>query len=58
MLSALMGIGRRNKNLNQAAIRAVKAIGPVEVDYGPDNRCETPDVLKHLTSKYTKKKLK
>lgn len=58
MNAALMGIGKRNKKLNGAAIRAVKAIGPVGIDYGDDNRCEPLDVLKHLTSDYLKKKLK
>jgi 3-methyladenine DNA glycosylase AlkD len=54
---ALFGVGKRNKKLNKAAIRAVKAIGPVDVDYGDDNNCEPFDVLKHLTSDYLKKKL-
>ena len=58
MNGALLAIGKRNKKLNQAAIRAAKAIGPVDVDYGDDNRCEPLDVLKHLTSDYLKKKLK
>ncbi len=49
MLAALMGIGKRNRRLNKAAIKASKAIGPVHVDY--------LDVLKHLTSDYIKKKL-
>lgn len=57
MNGALMGIGKRNKKLNKAAIRAAQAIGPVEIDYGDDNRCEPLDVLKHLTSDYLKKKL-
>jgi 3-methyladenine DNA glycosylase AlkD len=57
MNTALMGIGKRNKKLNKAAIRAAKAIGPVEIDYGDDNSCEPLDVLKHLTSDYLKKKL-
>ncbi len=56
MNGAMMGIGKRNKKLNTAAIRAVKAIGPVDVDYGDDNSCEPIDVLKHLTSDYVKKK--
>ncbi|MHC4406010.1 MAG: DNA alkylation repair protein, partial [Planctomycetota bacterium] len=55
MGGALMGIGKRNKKLNKAAIRAAKAIGPI--DYGDDNRCEPLDVLKHLTSDYLKRKL-
>lgn len=57
MNAALMGIGKRNKKLNKAAIRAAKAIGRVDIDYGDDNSCEPLDVLKHLTSDYLKKKL-
>jgi 3-methyladenine DNA glycosylase AlkD len=57
MSAALMGIGKRNRTLNQAAIAAAKAIGPVDVDYGDDNSCEPLDVLKHLTSPYLTKKL-
>jgi len=56
MNGSLMGIGKRNKKLNQAAIRAVKALVPVDVDYGDDNSCEPIDVLKHLTSDYLKNK--
>lgn len=56
MAGALLGIGKRNKKLNQAAVRAAKAIGPVE--YGDDNNCEPLNVLKHLTSDHLKKKLK
>ena len=55
MGGALIGIGKRNKKLNQAAIRAAKAIGPI--DYGDDNSCEPLDVLKHLTSDHLQKKL-
>jgi len=57
MAGALMGIGKRNKKLNKAAIRAAKTIGPIDVDYGDDNACEPLNVLKHLTSDYLKKKL-
>ncbi len=57
MAGALMGIGKRNKELNTAAIRAAKAIGPIDVDYGDDNACEPLNVLKHLTSDSLKKKL-
>ena len=57
MNTALMGIGKRNKRLNQAAIRAAKEIGPVDIDYGADNSCEPLDVIKHLTSDYIKEKL-
>ena len=56
MNGSLMGIGKRNKKLNKAAIRATKAIGKIDVDYG-DTSCEPIDVLKHLTSDYLKKKL-
>jgi 3-methyladenine DNA glycosylase AlkD len=57
MAGALMGIGKRNKKLNKAAIRVAKAIGPIDIDYGDDNSCEPLNVLKHLTSDYLKKKL-
>jgi 3-methyladenine DNA glycosylase AlkD len=57
MLTALMGVGKRNKELNTAAVSAAKAIGPVDVDYGDDNSCEPLNVLKHLTSDYLTKKL-
>lgn len=57
MNGALIGIGKRNRKLNKAAIRAAKATGRVNVDYGDDNSCEPVDVLKHLTSDYLKKKL-
>ena len=50
-------IGKRNKKRNKAAVRAAKAIGPVDNDYGDDSSCEPFDVLKHLTSDYLKKKL-
>ena len=56
MCAALIGIGKRNIKLNKAAIRAVKAIGPVEIDYG-DSGCEPINVMKHLTSDYLRKKL-
>ncbi len=56
MNGALMGIGKRTKPLNRAAIKAVKAIGPVDIDYGDDNKCEPLDVMKHLTSDYLRKK--
>jgi 3-methyladenine DNA glycosylase AlkD len=56
MSGALMGIGKRNKKLNKAAIKAVKTIGPTDIDYGADNSCEPIDVMKHLTSDYLRKK--
>jgi len=56
MAGALLGIGKRNKELNRAAVRAARAIGPIDVDYGDDNGCEPVNVLKHLESDYLKKK--
>lgn len=56
MGAALMGIGKRNVSLNKKAIKAARAIGPLDIDYGDDNSCEPLDVLKHLTSDYLKKK--
>jgi 3-methyladenine DNA glycosylase AlkD len=58
MSAALMGIGKRNRVLNQAAIDAARAIGPVDIDYGDDNDCEPLDVLKHLTSPALQQRLK
>lgn len=57
MNGALMGIGLRNKKLNKAAVKAAKAIGSVDIDYGDDNSCEPLDVLKHLTGEHAKRKL-
>lgn len=57
MGGALMGIGKRNKKLNKAAVRVAKKIGPIELGTGEDNNCEPFDVLKHLTSDYLTKKL-
>lgn len=57
MNMSLLSIGKRNAKLNKVAIKAAKAIGPVEVDYG-DNSCEVPDVVRHLTSDWLQKKLK
>ena len=57
MAWALLGFGMRSKKLNKIAIRAAKAIGAIDVDYGKDNNCQPVDVLKHLTSDFVKKKL-
>jgi 3-methyladenine DNA glycosylase AlkD len=57
MGGALMGVGRRNKLLNRAAVHAAKAIGPIEFDSDGDRPCEPFDPLKHLTSDHLKKKL-
>ncbi|NNE05589.1 MAG: hypothetical protein HKN15_07700 [Xanthomonadales bacterium] len=55
MASALMGIGKRSKKLNAAALRVARKIGPI--DFDPDGQCDPMDVTKHLTSDYVKKKL-
>ncbi len=56
MGGALIGIGKRSRKLNQAAIKAAKRIGPIH--FNDDNPKADPiDVLKHLTSDYLKKKL-
>jgi 3-methyladenine DNA glycosylase AlkD len=56
MGGALLGIGKRNRKLNAAAIKAAKAIGPIDFSDG-DRKCEPMDVLKHLTSDYLRNKL-
>ena len=55
MSAALMGMGKRNLKLNQAAIKVAKNIGPIPVETGKTN-CEPFDVSKHLTSDYLAKK--
>jgi 3-methyladenine DNA glycosylase AlkD len=55
MAGALMGIGKRTKTLNEAALRVAKAIGPI--DFDPDGRCDPFDVVKQLTGPHTREKL-
>lgn len=56
MGGALMGIGKRNANLNAVALELAKSIGPIQI--GSDGSdCEPFDVVKHLTSNYIKDKL-
>lgn len=55
MAGALMGIGKRNKELNAAALKVAVEIGPI--DFDPDGSCDPMNVAKHLTSDYVKKKL-
>lgn len=57
MCWAMIGIGLRSKKLNKLAVKAAKAIGPVEIDYGDNNSCEAPNMVKHLTGAWVKKKL-
>jgi hypothetical protein len=56
MGGALLGIGKRNKKLNAAAIEVAKVVGLIHFKDG-DKRCEPLDVLKHLTSDYLRNKL-
>lgn len=55
MAGALLGIGKRTKRLNRAALRVAKKIGPI--DFDARGQCDPFDVAKHLTSDYLKKKL-
>ena len=55
MAGALIGIGKRSKTLNAAALKVAVKIGPV--DFDPDGSCEPFDAEKHLTSNYIKQKL-
>jgi 3-methyladenine DNA glycosylase AlkD len=57
MSAALMGMGKRNLKLNQAAIKVAKNIGPIPVETGK-TQCEPFDVSKHLTSEYLTNKFK
>ena len=52
MAAALMGMGKRSKVLNAAALKVAKQIGPI--DFDPDGRCDPMDVAKHLTSDHVK----
>ena len=56
MGGALMGIGKRNVELNSAALKVAQAMGPIDIDSGVSD-CKPFDVVKHLTSDYVKKKL-
>jgi len=55
MGTALMGIGKRSKALNAAALKVAVKIGPI--DFDPDGSCDPMDIAKHLTSDYLVKKL-
>ena len=55
MGGALLGIGKRSKTLNSAALKVARKIGPI--DFDPDGRCDPMDVAKHLASSSLKNKL-
>lgn len=56
MGAALMGMGKRNLELNQAALKVANEIGQIPVESGK-TQCDPFDVSKHLTSDYLMKKL-
>ena len=53
MAGALLGMGKRTKKLNKAALKVARAIGPIT----HSESCDPFDVAKHLTSDYAKQKL-
>ena len=55
MGGALMGMGKRNLELNRAALLVANKIGPI--DFDASGKCDPFDVAKHLSNDYTKKKL-
>ncbi len=55
MAGAIMGIGKRSKTLNKAALPVARKISPVEFD--DTGKCDPFDVVKHLTSDYIRQKL-
>ncbi|KFN49789.1 DNA alkylation repair protein [Arenimonas composti] len=56
MATALMGIGKRSKALNAAALEIAKAAGPIEFT-SVSGDCEPFDVVKHLDSPRLREKL-
>lgn len=55
MAGALLGIGKRNKRLNTAALEVAKMIGPVAMETDGE-ACEPFNLEKHLSSDYLKSK--
>lgn len=53
---ALMGIGKRNAQLNKATLAVAQAVGPIEF-YSASGNCDPFDVVKHLTTDRLKSKL-
>jgi hypothetical protein len=56
MGGAMLGIGKRNKALNQATVEIATAIGPIDFNE-EGSKCDPMDVLKHLKSDYITEKL-
>ena len=55
MGGALLGIGKRNKELYTAVIKVAKQIGPIEFD--PEGKCPPFDVVKNLSGDDLEQKL-
>ena len=56
MGGALVGIGKRNPELNRAAVGVAKQVGPIDFSEEGGRKCDPFDPLKHLTSEYVQKK--
>lgn len=56
MGAALMGIGKRSKALNAAALAVARRVGPIEFT-SASGACDPFDVAKHLTAEPLQKKL-
>ncbi len=56
MNNSLLSWGQRNTSLHSKILNSLKKIGEVNVDYG-ETSCQTPDVLKILSSERIIKKL-
>ncbi len=56
MGAALMGIGKRSANLNAAALKVARVVGPIEFT-SASGECDPFDVAKHLTTDRLKEKL-
>lgn len=55
MGGALMGVGKRTKALNAAALKVARAIGPI--DFDDTGKCEPMDFAKHLVTDALTRKL-
>ncbi len=56
MGGALVGIGKRNRELNEAAVRVAREVGPIDFSDESGRRCDPFDPHKHLTSESLQKK--
>jgi 3-methyladenine DNA glycosylase AlkD len=57
MGAALMGMGKRNRKLNAAALKVAKNIGPIEFETAEGSKCDPFDVVKHLNNPWLNQKL-